>query len=238
MNAPKRWRLDPNAMVENGNSIWNVYDNVSDVKDDKLIEDWNDSLNSLLVFVRTFYWRLIALLLFTAWATIFAAALAALIVESMQLLEDDPQAVTTAILLHISNQLASNTTPPFVSDNFVVPQYAIITNALLFFSLGRSLVAALAAVLALQWVNEYDARINTVDARKDGVIRHFQRQGIETWKSSLSYHCYYMHLSSYFHSDYPVIESASYYGVLSMRRRCLDRHGILFRHRPPGHFLR
>jgi Family of unknown function (DUF6535) len=100
----------------------------------------------------------------------------------MKLLQDDPQVMTTAILLHISNQLANNTTPPFVADVFEAPRYAIIVNALLFSSLCCSLVAALAAVLALQWVNEYDARIDTVNARKRAFIRHFRFLGVQTWK--------------------------------------------------------
>lgn len=100
----------------------------------------------------------------------------------MKLLQDDPQSMTTAILLHISTQLANNTTPPFDADVFEVPRYAIIVNALLFSSLCCSLVAALAAVLALQWVNEYDARIDTVDAKKRALIRHFRFLGVETWK--------------------------------------------------------
>jgi hypothetical protein len=64
MNAPRRRRHDPNAMIANENSIWDVYNNVADVEDDELIKDWNDSLNFLLVFVRTSHYRLLASLIF------------------------------------------------------------------------------------------------------------------------------------------------------------------------------
>jgi Family of unknown function (DUF6535) len=51
-------------MIANENSIWDVYNNVADVEDDELIKDWNDSLNFLLVFVRTSHYRLLASLIF------------------------------------------------------------------------------------------------------------------------------------------------------------------------------
>lgn len=33
-------------------TIWDIYNNIADIRDDELIKDWNDSLNYLLVFVR------------------------------------------------------------------------------------------------------------------------------------------------------------------------------------------
>lgn len=100
----------------------------------------------------------------------------------MRLLQGDPQETTNTILLRISAQLANNSIPPYEETGFEPPQTAIIINALLFASLCCSLVAALAAVLALQWVNEYDARIDTVDAKKRAIIRHFRFLGVLQWK--------------------------------------------------------
>ena len=100
----------------------------------------------------------------------------------MRLLQEDPQDITNAILLQISYQLANNTLPVYQKTEFEVPAYAVIVNALLFASICCSLVAALAAVLALQWVNEYDAGIDTVDAKKRALIRHFRFIGVENWK--------------------------------------------------------
>ena len=50
MNASRRRRYDPNERIAE-TSIWDVYNNVADIRDDELIKDWNDSLNFLLVFV-------------------------------------------------------------------------------------------------------------------------------------------------------------------------------------------
>lgn len=100
----------------------------------------------------------------------------------MKLLQEDTQDLTAAILLTISKQLANDTIPAYVPTEFQVPQYAVVVNALLFSSLFCSLVTALAAVIALQWVNEYDARIDTVDTKKRALIRHFRFIGVQTWK--------------------------------------------------------
>lgn len=178
MNATRRRRYDP-APAET--SVWDVYNNVADIRDDELIKDWNDSLNFLLVFVSNHSY--LPLPTYNSpKAAIFAAVLTALIVESMRLLREDPQETTNALLFQISNQLANTTIPAYHTIPFIVPTYAVIVNAFLFASICCSLVAALAAVLALQWVNEYDARIETVDAKKRALIRHFRFLGVKTWK--------------------------------------------------------
>jgi hypothetical protein len=100
----------------------------------------------------------------------------------MKLLQEDPRDTTNAILVYISSQLANNTMPSYQQTVFHVPKYAVVVNALLFSSLCCSLVAALAAVLALQWVNEYDARIDTVDSKKRALIRNLRYAGVGKWK--------------------------------------------------------
>jgi Family of unknown function (DUF6535) len=72
--------------------------------------------------------------------------------------------------------------PPYRPTVFHVEHYVVLVNALLFASLCCSLVAALAAVLALQWVNEYDARIDTMDSEKRAIIRHLRYIGAGRWK--------------------------------------------------------
>ncbi|KIM23320.1 hypothetical protein M408DRAFT_77782, partial [Serendipita vermifera MAFF 305830] len=179
MNAFRRRRYDQTVAET---SIWDVYNNVADIRDDELIKDWNDSLNFLLVFVSKPVTLFQYMSLIKRQAAIFAAVLTALIVESMRLLREDPQDVTNALLLQISNQLSNRTIPAYHQTAFEPPAFAVIVNALLFASICCSLIAALAAVLALQWVNEYDARIDTVDAKKRALIRHFRFLGVQTWK--------------------------------------------------------
>ena len=100
----------------------------------------------------------------------------------MSLLQEDPQDLTTFILLQISTRLANSTAPAYQRSDFVVPEWAIVVNALLFAILCCSLIAALAGVIALQWVNEYDAGLDIVDARKLAVTRRFRFVGVEKWK--------------------------------------------------------
>lgn len=83
--------------------------------------------------------------------------------------------------MQISTQLANSTAPAYQYVDFEIPRYAITVNALLFASLCCSLIAALAGVISLQWVSEYDARLDTVDARKHALIRHFRFLGVQKW---------------------------------------------------------
>jgi hypothetical protein len=90
--------------------------------------------------------------------------------------------LTTAILLRISAQLANSSSPAYQVDDFEIPHYAIVVNALFFTSLCCSIIAALASVIALQWVNGYDGDLDNVDPRKYALIRHLRFLGVEKWK--------------------------------------------------------
>jgi hypothetical protein len=100
----------------------------------------------------------------------------------MKLLQENPAETTRDILYTISRQLANNSIPPFPQAEYETPQYAVIVNGLLFTSLSCSLIAALLAVLALQWVANYDMGLNTSSARKRALQRHMRWMGIEKWK--------------------------------------------------------
>jgi hypothetical protein len=100
----------------------------------------------------------------------------------MKLLQEDPAETTRDILYFISRQLANNSIPALPRIEYEAPQYAVVVNALLFTSLSCSLIAALLAVLALQWVANYDMGLNTSSARKRALQRHTRWTGIEKWK--------------------------------------------------------
>jgi hypothetical protein len=100
----------------------------------------------------------------------------------MKLLQEDPAETTRDILYTISQQLANNSLPPFPPAKYETPQYAVVVNGLFFTSLSCSLIAALLAVLALQWVANYDMGLNTSLARKRALQRHIRWMGIEKWK--------------------------------------------------------
>ncbi|PVF97759.1 hypothetical protein CPB86DRAFT_734365, partial [Serendipita vermifera] len=132
-----------------------------------MIKDWNDSLNTLLIFT-----------------ALYSAVLTAFIIESMKLLEEDPAETTRDILLIVSRQLANSSFPAFEPTAHETPPFAIVVNGLFFTSLSCALIAALLAVLALQWVANYDMGLNTSSPEKRALQRHIRFRGIEKWKMS------------------------------------------------------
>jgi hypothetical protein len=100
----------------------------------------------------------------------------------MKLLEEDPTETTRDILLVISQQIANNTLPPYQSVKYETPGYAVVVNSLFFTSLSCGLIVALVAVLALQWVANYDIGLNTSSPRKRALQRQLRWMGILKWK--------------------------------------------------------
>ncbi|PVF97760.1 hypothetical protein CPB86DRAFT_873940 [Serendipita vermifera] len=132
-----------------------------------MIKDWNDILNTLLIFT-----------------ALYSTVLTAFIIESMKLLEEDPAETTRDILLMVSRQLANSSFPAYEPTPYETPRFAVIVNSLFFTSLSCALIAALLAVLALQWVANYDMALNTSSLEKRVLQRHMRLMGIRKWKMS------------------------------------------------------
>lgn len=147
-------------------TVWNVYNNEARKVDTELVKDWKDSLNFLLVF-----------------AAIFAAVLTAFIIESKKLLEQDPTELLVDIVVLYLSSGGNYSTIPTERPPFNPSSSAISINSLLFASLGASLVAALASVIALQWVNEYDAAITRGGSSPEdrAMRRQFRFAGATAW---------------------------------------------------------
>ncbi|PVG03049.1 hypothetical protein CPB86DRAFT_793958 [Serendipita vermifera] len=160
---PKR-SGDPLILTED-TTAWEIYNHKAGEVDREMIKDWNDSLNTLLIFT-----------------ALYSAVLTAFIIESMKLLEEDPAETTRDILLTISKQLANMSFPAFEQASYHPPEYAVVVNGLFFTSLSFSLIASLLAVLALQWVANYDMGLNTSSVPKRALQRHVRFRGIEKWK--------------------------------------------------------
>ncbi|PVF97746.1 hypothetical protein CPB86DRAFT_413539 [Serendipita vermifera] len=157
---------DP-LVVKDKTTVWEIYNHKAWEVDREMIKDWNDSLNTLLIFT-----------------ALYSAVLTAFIIESMKLLEEDPAETMRDILLIVSRQLANSSFPAFEPIAYETPKYAIIVNSLLFTSLSCALIAALLAVLALQWVANYDMELNTSSPEKRALQRHMRLMGIRKWKMS------------------------------------------------------
>ncbi|KIM31690.1 hypothetical protein M408DRAFT_20918 [Serendipita vermifera MAFF 305830] len=148
-------------------SGWDVYNNEAKKVDTELVNDWRASLNSLLLF-----------------AAIFAAVLTAFIIESKKMLEQDPNAVMMDVMIRFTNNAANGTHIPYIPSDFEAPLHAVTVNCLFFASLSTSLVAALASVVALQWVADYDAAITRGGSSPEDRAkrRQFRYTGVISWK--------------------------------------------------------
>ncbi|PVF96698.1 hypothetical protein CPB86DRAFT_859904 [Serendipita vermifera] len=148
-------------------SIWEVYINEAVVVDNELVKDWTSSLNFLLVF-----------------AAIFSSVLSAFIIESKRMLEQDPTDVVVDALIFLINNTTNATHTPYSRPVFSPEPYALSVNCLLFSSLSASIVAALASVVALQWVADYDAAVSRSGSSPEDRVkrRQFRYGGMEQWK--------------------------------------------------------
>ncbi|PVF96674.1 hypothetical protein CPB86DRAFT_497515 [Serendipita vermifera] len=164
---PGRSYLNPTIPFPNESSIWEVYINEAVVIDNELVKDWTSSLNFLLVF-----------------AAIFSSVLSAFIIESKQMLEQNPTAVMVDAFIFFINNTANGTHTPYSPASFSPPPFAVSVNCLFFASLSASIVAALASVVALQWVAEYDAAASRSGSTPEDRVkrRQFRYGGMKKWK--------------------------------------------------------
>ncbi|KIM20823.1 hypothetical protein M408DRAFT_122873 [Serendipita vermifera MAFF 305830] len=153
--------------LEKEYSGWDVYNNEAKKVDTELVKDWTSSLNFLLVF-----------------AAIFAAVLTAFIIESKKLLEQDPTSVMVDVMIFFTNNMANGTHTPYTPPEFEAKKTDIIVNCLFYASLSASLVAALASVVALQWVADYDAAITRGGSSPEDRAkrRQFRHAGVVSWR--------------------------------------------------------
>ncbi|KAG8786979.1 hypothetical protein FRC15_010300 [Serendipita sp. 397] len=136
------------------------------VYDREMMREWEETLSTLLVF-----------------AALFSAILTAFVIESVSFLSQDESEIIRGVLVTISQQLSNSSVPPFpLIDTFEVPRWAIAVNSVFFASLGLSLLSSFIAVLALQWIREFDRGLANITSPRDRAVkRHYRHQGIESW---------------------------------------------------------
>jgi hypothetical protein len=100
------------------------------------------------------------------------------------MLEQDPSDVMADALIFFINNAANSTRTPYSRAPFSPPSFAVSVNCLLFASLSSSIVAALASVVSLQWVAEYDAAVSRSGSSPEDRVkrRQFRYGGMEKWK--------------------------------------------------------
>jgi hypothetical protein len=168
--------------VTRDTSIWEIYNHEAEIVDRERIKDWNDSLNTLLIFVSIHLGPIeLAALTLNSQAALYSAVLTPFIMQSMSLLQEDNTDTTRQILLVITRQLANSSTPAFVPSTFEAPGWAVRINYFFFVSISCSLITALAAVLALQWVGSYDRAHNQSSPEDRAFQRQFRNEGVQKW---------------------------------------------------------
>ncbi|CAG8683814.1 1834_t:CDS:2, partial [Acaulospora colombiana] len=139
---------DPLTITDD-TTAWEIYNHRAAEVDRDLLKDWNDNLNTLLIF-------------------------------TLGLLQEDSAETTRDILLVITRQLANNSIPAFEPAPFTAEAWAIRVNGFFFASIMCSLVVALFAVLALQWIAGYDAGLTTPSPSKRAAQRQLRYMGMES----------------------------------------------------------
>ncbi|OBZ72178.1 hypothetical protein A0H81_07613 [Grifola frondosa] len=141
--------------------------------DEAMVRGWKEEIDTLLVF-----------------AGLFSAVLTAFNVEAYKLLQDDPTEISARLLAQISIQLAeisagqtaaANFTGSMTSNSFRASPASIRINALWFSSLVCSLVSALIAILAKQWLREYMDE-GSLSPRESVRLRQHRFDGLTTWR--------------------------------------------------------
>ncbi|KAF7314502.1 hypothetical protein MKEN_00923200 [Mycena kentingensis (nom. inval.)] len=157
MSASKDWTpqqfdpLDEPGGEQAAAKMWAVYVSEAEKYDRSLVESWRSDMEGMLIF-----------------AGLFSASLTAFIIESYRTLRMDSSDATVELLVHISRQLANDTSIAAPVVEYSPPRAAILCNTLWFISLGLSLSCALIATLLEQWARDF---LHRADMRSSPIIR-------------------------------------------------------------------
>ncbi|CEL63373.1 hypothetical protein RSOLAG1IB_10709 [Rhizoctonia solani AG-1 IB] len=129
--------------------VWKVYVKEADRWDAELVDGWNKSLDVILVF-----------------AALFSAVSTTFVIESSGMLKQDPNDVSAAALIVISQALvalAGNSSVDLLTLSlpyqsaapFTPPHNAVVVNTLWYLSLATSIATSFLAMLAKDWCHSF-----------------------------------------------------------------------------------
>ncbi|KZV68161.1 hypothetical protein PENSPDRAFT_558638, partial [Peniophora sp. CONT] len=151
--------------------MWEAYLDAVEDEDKASVESWNGSTTGILTFTG-----------------LFAATVAAFVIESYKMLSPDTGAQTVILLAQLV--AATNTTPAvppsdIQSGPFIAAETAVLVNSLWFLSLVISLVCALLATLIQEWTRDFlrDIQRRTADMpiEEYGLNHVYVRLGVERY---------------------------------------------------------
>ncbi|QRV98006.1 hypothetical protein RhiJN_26025 [Ceratobasidium sp. AG-Ba] len=163
-------RDNPGEELAPDAAIWQLYVNEASEHDTELLKKKNGNLDVMLLF-----------------AALFSAIVTAFLIDSKNLLREDSGDLTVTLLLAIAQSQhrieTSNpqTLPVPQRPNFTVPAYAKWTNGLWFSALSLSLVAALVAMLAKEWLAEF-ATSRSHSPRTYAHLHQARLQAVRNWR--------------------------------------------------------
>ncbi|KAF8604812.1 hypothetical protein BDV93DRAFT_440151, partial [Ceratobasidium sp. AG-I] len=151
--------------------VWKLYLEEANDHDQELVKGRHSSLDMLLLF-----------------AALFSAILTAFLIESKELLQQDPADASLALLLLIaqSQYRVERGLPPLEDEPsptvpmFAPPMAARWINGIWFTSLGLSLSAALVAMLGKEWLSGFLAS-RPRPAHAHALLRQSRLEGLEQW---------------------------------------------------------
>ncbi|KAG9045647.1 hypothetical protein FS837_005924 [Tulasnella sp. UAMH 9824] len=155
-------RLPPLAQIS---EFWKRYDRLADIHDKKMTSNLNGNLDVLLIF-----------------AALFSAINTAFISLTMPDLSPNPSDETNNLLRLLVMRADNNTlTPTDLSPAFSPNSNSIIVNCLLYASLSCSLLAAVGAMMAKEWLQSFDRTGQTGPLEEQGQFRQRKFNGVEQW---------------------------------------------------------
>ncbi|KAF8915758.1 hypothetical protein CPB85DRAFT_1217328, partial [Mucidula mucida] len=157
--------------------VWRMCLDEFQIFDSDLAEDARDTVDVLLVF-----------------AGLFSAVVTAFLIQTADKLEPDYVQLSSSILYEILvvqrafvNGSAVDLDPVVSSPNaldFSPPHSQLWINGLWYTSLSLSLITALVAVLAKQWLHQYMSMTSGTPLHRS-LLRQFRYEGLQAWRVPL-----------------------------------------------------
>ncbi|KAG8921731.1 hypothetical protein FRC01_000100 [Tulasnella sp. 417] len=155
-------RLAPLAQIS---EFWRRYDRLADIHDKKLTANLNGNLDVLLIF-----------------AALFSAINTTFISITMPDLSPNPSDETNALLRLLVMRADNNTlTPSDLAPPFSANPNSITVNCLLYASLSCSLLAAVGAMMAKEWLQSFDRTGQTGPLEEQARFRQRKFNGVQEW---------------------------------------------------------
>lgn len=100
------------------------------------------------------------------------------------MLEEDPQASIQQLLTSIAAHMDDPSKPALPTQTSFMPKpWEVAVNVFFFTSLISSIIAAIGAVVCLEWVGEYDAGLEAASTPEQRALRsHYRYRGATVWQ--------------------------------------------------------